>query len=101
MKTHEQIIREKMKGCGIEVNPYKKIKFPCGDIAGGEQFYCESCKDFFIGYKEALENELEFLDTGVFVYDGLLKENNKGLIISIKNKITDIKNALRLLEEQK
>lgn len=37
-------IKEIEKGCGKDVNPYKDIIIPCGDMAGGSIYYCSECE---------------------------------------------------------
>lgn len=39
---------EEKKGCGKIINPYKNIKFPCGDIAGGKEYFCDECESKFV-----------------------------------------------------
>ena len=43
MKSFDRI-KELEKGCGKEINPYKDIKFPCGEMAGGTIYYCNECE---------------------------------------------------------
>ncbi|GBE20497.1 hypothetical protein BMS3Abin17_01238 [archaeon BMS3Abin17] len=43
-KIRDELKKQEDKGCGKEVNPYKNIKIPCGDIAGGNIYYCEECE---------------------------------------------------------
>ena len=52
-----------------------------------------------IEHKASCQRFLGFLEQGVFIYDGLLNRGNKGLIISLKNKITDLEQAIKLYED--
>ncbi len=98
MKTHKEIIKEKLKGCGKETfhseDGYDTKEF-CG-----ENGLCPTCKLFLSGFKTALENELEFLEE--FAENLIVGKRKRGQHkynkIDIKQRITDIKNALRLLE---
>ena len=49
-------------------------------------------------HKQSCQRFLDFLDKCVFIYDGLLGKQS-GLIISMKNKISDLKNTIKLYED--
>ncbi len=114
--THTEIVKEKLKGCGEEIIHIVMGIIYCGNLFANILHLCPTCKANLSGMQTAIKSELEWLklhrdsDNACFNLKNLkpkskkLEEGYKASLecqIGIYDKrITDCKNALKLIEEK-
>lgn len=108
MKTQTEIVKERLKGCGEEIvigrQGRAKVKTTCGyepiKQISGKIYYCSICKAIFKGMQITIKSELE--DLKLFWRKSHDDEDCVNWVEDkIKERITDCKNALKLVQEAK